>query len=221
MLVQILHANDPSFSCNCVKILPGTYLSTAIQTTFLHWQTTSVPTILLHTNTVRLLFYVIIFFMLTFTYRHLSSSDSISSTNFYSITVSTPSQLECLKCCFINYCSLEMAPSKACFDYSNRSAVIQDGVIYYSPNCTWPVIIPLRPVYSDFIPLAPSFIFTPFESLCAMPSIEEVAFSFDGPSGDLMLGRIYSLKYCGSSSVLPLFTWTLGWRFTYGYFLVL
>ena len=162
---------------------------------------------------MRLLFYAVVFFMLTFIYRHLSSSDSVSSTNFYSITVSTPSQLECLKCCFINYCSLEMAPSKACFDYSNGSAVVQDGVIYYSPNCTRPVIIPSRPVYSDsdpfrpsrldasmfkqpvwwsrgwawqsFIPLAPSFVFTPFESLCAMPRIEEVAFSFDGPSGEI------------------------------------
>ena len=78
-----------------------------------------------------------------------------------------------------------MAPSKACFDYSNGSTIVQDGVIYYSPNCTRPVIIPSRPVYSDFIPLAPSLIFTPFESLCTMPCIEEVAFSFDGPSGEI------------------------------------
>ena len=99
------------------------------------------------------------------------------------------------------------------FDYSNGSAVIQDGVIYYSPNCTRPVVIPSRPVYSapnpfrqprlnasmfrqpvwwsqgwawqSFISLAPSFVFTPFESLCAMPRIEEVTFSFDGLSGEM------------------------------------
>ena len=113
--------------------------------------------------------------------------------------------------CFVNYCSLEMAPPV--FDYSNGSVVVQDGVIYYSPNCTRPVVIPSRPVYSapdpfrqprlnasmfrqpvwwsqgwawqSFVPLAPSFVFTPFESLCAMPRIEEVIFSFDGPSGEI------------------------------------
>ena len=104
-----------------------------------------------------------------------------------------------------------MAPPA--FDYSNRSAIIQDSAIYYSPNCTQPVVIPSRPVYSgpdpfrqphlnasmlrqpvwwsygwgwqSFIPLAPSFVFTSFASLCAMPHIEEVAFSFDGPSREI------------------------------------
>ena len=104
-----------------------------------------------------------------------------------------------------------MAPPA--FDYSNGSAFVQDGVIYYSPNCTRPVVIPSPPVYSvsdpfrqprlnasmfgqpiwwsygwawlSFVPLAPSFAFTPFECLCAMPRIEEVAFSFDGPSGEI------------------------------------
>jgi hypothetical protein len=105
-----------------------------------------------------------------------------------------------------------MAP--LAFDYSNGSAFVQNGVIYYSPNCARPVVIPQRPVYSvpdpfsqtghidvsmfkqpvwwshgwtwlSFIPLAPSFVFTPFESLCAMPRIEEVAFSFHGPSGEI------------------------------------
>jgi hypothetical protein len=37
----------------------------------------------------------------------------------------------------------------------------------------------------SFVPLAPSFVFTPFESLCAMPHIEEVAFSFSMPSGEI------------------------------------
>ena len=98
------------------------------------------------------------------------------------------------------------------FDYSNGSAVVQDGVIYYSPNCTRPVVIPSRPVYSSdpfhqprlnfslfkqpvwwtdgwawlsFVPLAPSFIFTPFEPLCAMPRIEEVLFSYPGQTGEI------------------------------------
>ena len=91
------------------------------------------------------------------------------------------------------------------FDYSNGSAVVQGGIIYYSPNCTRPVVIPLRPVYSSdpfrhrhldasmfkqpvwwsdgwawqsFIPLSPSFVFTPFEPLCAMPCMEEVTFTY-------------------------------------------
>jgi hypothetical protein len=98
------------------------------------------------------------------------------------------------------------------FDYSNGSAVVQNGIIYYSPNCTRPVVISPRPDFSpdpfrqprlnasmfkqplwwsdgwawmSFVPLAPSFVFTPFESLCAMPRIEEVTFSFAEPSGEI------------------------------------
>ena len=101
-----------------------------------------------------------------------------------------------------------MAPT---FDYSNGSAVVQDGMIYYSPNCTRPVNIPLCPVYSSdpfhqprlnasmfkqpvwwsygwawlsFVPLSPSFVFTPFSPLCSMPHIEEVTFSYPGQSGE-------------------------------------
>jgi hypothetical protein len=37
----------------------------------------------------------------------------------------------------------------------------------------------------SFIPLAPSFVFTPFEPLCAIPGIEEVTFSYPGQSGDI------------------------------------
>ena len=93
------------------------------------------------------------------------------------------------------------------FDYTNRSAIIQHGVIYYLPNCTWLVVIPPHPMYSSdpfcqpclnstmfkqpvwwshewawqsFIPLAPSFTLSPFGSLCAMPHIEEVRFSSPG-----------------------------------------
>ena len=92
------------------------------------------------------------------------------------------------------------------FDYSNGSAIVVQGrIIYYSPNCTRPVVIPPHPVYpsdpfhhchldasmfkqpvwwsygwawQSFIPLSPSFIFTPFEPLCAMPCIEEVTFTY-------------------------------------------
>ena len=93
------------------------------------------------------------------------------------------------------------------FDYTNRSAIVQHGVIYYSPNCTRLVIIPPCPMYSSdpfcqpclnstmfkqpvwwshgwawqsFIPLAPSFTLSPFGSLYAMPHIEEVRFSSPG-----------------------------------------
>lgn len=102
-----------------------------------------------------------------------------------------------------------MAPSA--FDYSKGKAVVQHGTIFYSPNCTRPVDIPPQPIHESdpfkyerlnvsmfkqpvwwsqgwawqsFIPLAPSFLFTPFEPLCAMPRIEEVEFSFVAPSGD-------------------------------------
>ena len=104
-----------------------------------------------------------------------------------------------------------MAPPS--FDYSNGNAVVQNGIIYYSPNCTRPVVISPRPVYSldpfhqprlnvsmfkqpiwwshgwawlSFVPLLPSFIFTPFEPLCAMPRIEEVAFSYKGQSREIL-----------------------------------
>lgn len=97
------------------------------------------------------------------------------------------------------------------FDYTNGCAIVQDGVIYYSPNCTRSVVIPSCTVFTfdpfrqprlnsamfrqpvwrsdgwawlSFVPLVPSFTFTPFEPLCAMPCIEEVKFSFVGPSGE-------------------------------------
>jgi hypothetical protein len=103
-----------------------------------------------------------------------------------------------------------MAPLN--FDYSNGSAVVQNGVIYYSPNSSRPVVIPPRPVHSpdpfrqlrlnsfmfkqpiwwsdrwawlSFIPLAPSFTFTPFQPLCAMPRIEELTLLYPGQSGDI------------------------------------
>jgi hypothetical protein len=99
------------------------------------------------------------------------------------------------------------------FEYSNGSVVVQNGIIYYSPNCTRAVVISPRPVYSpdpfrqprlnssmfkqpiwwsdgwawlSFIPLAPSFVFTPFECLCAMPRIEEVTFSYPGQYDDVI-----------------------------------
>jgi hypothetical protein len=40
--------------------------------------------------------------------------------------------------------SNEMAQT---FDYSNGSVVVQHGIIYYSPNCTRPVVIPPCPAY--------------------------------------------------------------------------
>ena len=107
------------------------------------------------------------------------------------------------------------------FDYSNGSAIVQNGMIFYSPNCTRTVVIPDRPVYpsdpfrqhrlnssmfkqpvwwSDgwswmsFVPLAPSFVFAPFEPLCAMPRIEEVDFSFPGPSGELQTERRFKMN---------------------------
>jgi hypothetical protein len=39
--------------------------------------------------------------------------------------------------------------------------------------------------WQSFIPLAPSFLFTPFEPLCMMPHIEEVKISFLAPSGEM------------------------------------
>ncbi|KAF8797655.1 hypothetical protein BYT27DRAFT_7228820 [Phlegmacium glaucopus] len=100
------------------------------------------------------------------------------------------------------------------FDYSSGSVFVQDGTIFYSPNSTRPVNLPSRPVYApdpfkqrclntsmfkqpvwwsqssawlSFIPLAPSFAYAPFEPLCAMPYIEEVAFSFVAKSGETQI----------------------------------
>src|ERR1700679_2800239 len=97
------------------------------------------------------------------------------------------------------------------FYYSNGSVFVEDGTIFYSPNSTRPVVIPARPdfvpdpffqgrfnpstikqpiwwsyswAWLSFIPLAPSFLSTPFEPLCAMPRIEKVAFSFVAASGE-------------------------------------
>ena len=84
------------------------------------------------------------------------------------------------------------------FHYSNGDASLQDGHIYYSPNCSRPVILPphgcstqfnqdmlsasmfRQPVrwsssygWMSFIPLSPSFTSLPFEPLCWMPRIME------------------------------------------------
>ncbi|KIM35115.1 hypothetical protein M413DRAFT_79731 [Hebeloma cylindrosporum] len=96
-----------------------------------------------------------------------------------------------------------MAPRS--FDYAQGKVVIQHGTIFYSPNCTRAVNIPPQPTHSSdpfkqprlntsmfkqpvwwsqdwawlsFIPLAPSFLFTPFEPLCMMPRIEPVKVYF-------------------------------------------
>ena len=39
--------------------------------------------------------------------------------------------------------------------------------------------------WQSFVPLAPSFVFTPFEPLCTMPRIEEVTFSYGEPLGEI------------------------------------
>ncbi|KDR84218.1 hypothetical protein GALMADRAFT_133568 [Galerina marginata CBS 339.88] len=97
------------------------------------------------------------------------------------------------------------------FDYSNGRVSVQHGMIFYSPNCSRAVDLPKQRTYSSdlfehrclntsmfkqpvwwsqgwawlsFIPLSPSFLFTPFEPLCEMPHIEEVDFCFTTPSGE-------------------------------------
>ncbi|KAF8801035.1 hypothetical protein BYT27DRAFT_7311486, partial [Phlegmacium glaucopus] len=96
------------------------------------------------------------------------------------------------------------------FDYSNNGCVLlQDGTIFYSPNCNRPVIIPPHTPYSSspftqprlnasmlkqpiwwsefwgwvsFIPLALSFTSTPFALFSWMPRIEQVEVRFHLPS---------------------------------------
>src|ERR1700689_5018905 len=80
------------------------------------------------------------------------------------------------------------------FDFSKGRAFVQEGVLYYSPNCSRPVVIPRndslpfgpgfdmsrfkQPAWwspqfgwQSFIPLSPSFTSLPFENLCWMPKI--------------------------------------------------
>ena len=97
------------------------------------------------------------------------------------------------------------------FDYSNNGRVfLQDGTIFYSPNCSRPAIIPPQTTYSSppfnqprlnpsmfkqpiwwsqfwgwmsFIPLAPSFTSTPFATFSWTPRIEQIEVRFNLPSG--------------------------------------
>jgi hypothetical protein len=97
------------------------------------------------------------------------------------------------------------------FDYRNNGRVfLQDGTIFYSPNCNRPAIIPPETTYSSspfnqprlnaslfkqpiwwsefwgwmsFIPLAPSFTSTPFTLFSWTPRIEKVEVRFKLPSG--------------------------------------
>ncbi|KAF8873677.1 hypothetical protein CPB84DRAFT_1690636, partial [Gymnopilus junonius] len=85
-------------------------------------------------------------------------------------------------------------------DFSNWSAFVQQGILYCSPNCSRPVVIPQlsgdpfkrshlrremfqQPVWwSDVwgwlcaVPLSPSFISPPFEPMCWKPEVEETWF---------------------------------------------
>ncbi|KAF9470812.1 hypothetical protein BDN70DRAFT_901821, partial [Pholiota conissans] len=91
-------------------------------------------------------------------------------------------------------------PLQIQFNWSQGRAFVQDGTIYYSPNCSRTIMIPSeclvsspfnvpqldvsmfkQPVWwSDvygwqaFIPLAPSYTSSPFEPFCWMPRIVEV-----------------------------------------------
>ena len=116
------------------------------------------------------------------------------------------------------------------FDYSNNGKVcLQDGTLFYSPNCNRPAIIPPQTTYSStpfgkprqnvsmfkqpiwwsefwgwvsFIPLAPSFMSTPFSVFSWVPRIERVEVSFHLPSGldvketwfKMSLGDVYQWK---------------------------
>ncbi|KAJ3508457.1 hypothetical protein NLJ89_g5746 [Agrocybe chaxingu] len=95
-------------------------------------------------------------------------------------------------------------PHPPTFDWSHGRAIVAEGTIYYSPNCSRPPVIPppqqayhsttpfpknrevtlsefKQPVWWNinwgwlsFVPLAPSFISLPFEPLCWTPRIREV-----------------------------------------------
>jgi hypothetical protein len=106
---------------------------------------------------------------------------------------------------------IQQRPPPPSFDYLNNGGVfLQDGTIYYSPNCSRPAIIPPHTANSSspfkqprlnvsmfkqpiwwsefwgwvsFIPLAPSFTSTPFTIFSWAPRIEQVKVSFLLPSG--------------------------------------
>jgi hypothetical protein len=91
-------------------------------------------------------------------------------------------------------------PPTISFDWSQGRAFVQEGTIFYSPNCSRTVLIPMQvsttsPFYGtridaslfkqpvwwtdvygwqSFIPLAPSFTSSPFEPFCWVPRIVEV-----------------------------------------------
>jgi hypothetical protein len=100
----------------------------------------------------------------------------------------------------------ELSPPS--FDYANNGRVfLQDGTIFYSPNCNRPAVIPpqnshnpfrgtrlnssmfKQPIWwsefwgwMSFIPLAPSFTSTPFSIFSWVPRIEQVEVRFVLPS---------------------------------------
>ncbi|KAF9472480.1 hypothetical protein BDN70DRAFT_818581 [Pholiota conissans] len=99
-------------------------------------------------------------------------------------------------------------PSAIEFDWSQGRAFVQDGTIFYSPNCSRTVVVPAsesiqspfnhehlnasifrQPVWwsdvygwQSFIPLAPSYASVPFEPFCWMPRIVEADVLVDGNS---------------------------------------
>ncbi|KAH9477530.1 hypothetical protein JR316_0009750 [Psilocybe cubensis] len=116
-----------------------------------------------------------------------------------------------------------MAPTTPSFDWSQGSVFLQDGIIYYSPNCNRPVRIkapernhphpfPERaepdptsvkhPVWwtdtfgwMSFIPLNPSFISDPFDTFTWQPELD-VTPSYNTPPGPTLYQlEIHTIKH--------------------------
>ncbi|KAF8189076.1 hypothetical protein BJ912DRAFT_1106291, partial [Pholiota molesta] len=105
------------------------------------------------------------------------------------------------------------------FDWSQGHAFVQEGTIFYSPNCSRTVLIPTeasthspfnlkhldasefkQPVWwtdvygwQSFIPLAPSYTSSPFEPFCWMPRIVEVSALVDPKSASGIRERRYEM----------------------------
>ena len=105
------------------------------------------------------------------------------------------------------------------FDYRKNGIVfVQNGTIFYSPNCSRLVKIPpscnnepfkqarlnismfKQPVWwsdnwgwQSFIPLAPSFTSSPFETFCWMPRIQTVNVFCKQPSGEMEMEKRYKM----------------------------
>ncbi|KJA21890.1 hypothetical protein HYPSUDRAFT_55211 [Hypholoma sublateritium FD-334 SS-4] len=109
------------------------------------------------------------------------------------------------------------------FDYARGSAFVDNGRLYYSPNCSRPVVIPLRGPFSEstspftrrrlafsdflqpvwwsqswswlsFVPLQPTYTSFPFEPLTWMPPVVLVQVAISNSSGEQEIKEMFKMQ---------------------------